>query len=129
MTAKTVAHKLLIRPGDALSVVGGTPEARALLGPLPEAVTEVEPGRAAVAVTFVASRAELLERFASELPVLGAARAVWFVYPKGGRADVNRDAIIAESGAFGWRPVANVAVDERCGRPCASVRSRRGRRR
>ncbi|AAT88951.1 hypothetical protein ATY41_02055 [Leifsonia xyli subsp. xyli] len=57
-------------------------------------MTEVEPGRAAVAVAFVASR------------------AVWFVYPKSGRADVNRDAIIAESGAFSWRPIANLAVDE-----------------
>jgi hypothetical protein len=65
-----------------------------------------------VAVTFVRTTDELLERFGSELPVLAAARAVWFLYPKAGRADVNRDVIIRESGAFGWRPISNVSVDD-----------------
>lgn len=110
--AKTVAEKLLVKPGDALSVEGGTDAERALLEPLPEGVTIAPPSAAAVAVTFVGTRDELLARFGSELPVLGSARAVWFLYPKGGRADVNRDVIIRESGAFGWRPISNVAVDE-----------------
>ncbi|WP_348787932.1 hypothetical protein [Leifsonia sp. NPDC080035] len=110
--AKTVAEKLLVRPGDALGVSGASEPERALLDPLPDGVTESAPAAAAVAVTFVRTRDELLERFAGQLPVLGGARAVWFLYPKGGRADVNRDVIIAESGAFGWRPVSNVSVDD-----------------
>lgn len=110
--ARTVAEKLLVKPGDALSVDGATEAERALLEPLPEDVAAAAPAEAAVAVVFVRTRAELLERFAAHLPALGGARAVWFLYPKGGRADVNRDVIMRETGAFGWRPISNVAVDE-----------------
>lgn len=110
--ARTVAEKLLVKPGDALSVDGATEAERALLEPLPEDVAAAAPAEAAVAVVFVRTRAELLERFAADLPALDGARAVWFLYPKGGRADVNRDVIMRETGAFGWRPISNVAVDE-----------------
>lgn len=110
--AKSVGEKLLVKPGDAVSVVGATAEERALLDPFPEGTTESAVAQAAVAVTFVRTTRELLERFGSELPVLGAARAVWFLYPKAGRADVNRDVIMRECGAFGWRPISNVSVDD-----------------
>lgn len=109
---KSVAEKLLVKPGDAVSVVGAIARERALLDPLPEGTTDAAASEAAVAVTFVRTTDELLERFDSELPVLAAARAVWFLYPKAGRADVNRDVIIRESGAFGWRPIGNVSVDD-----------------
>jgi hypothetical protein len=112
MAERTVAAKLLVRSGDVLSVSAPEPALAALLGPLPEGVTTGTSAEAGVAVLFVRTRAELLERFAADLPALAGARAVWFVYPKGGRADVNRDTIIAESGAFGWRPISNVAVDD-----------------
>lgn len=109
--AKTIAQKLLLREGDAVAVIGASPEERALLGALPDGVADAEPADASAAVLFVRTTAELLERFGSVVPALGTARVVWFVYPKGGRADVNRDVIIRESGAFGWRPISNVAVD------------------
>lgn len=109
---KSVAEKLLVKPGDAVSITGATAEERALLDPLPEGTMAAAASEATVAATFVRSTQELLERFGSELPVLGAARAVWFLYPKAGRADVNRDVIIRESGAFGWRPISNVSVDD-----------------
>jgi hypothetical protein len=111
-TAKTVAQKLQVKRGDAVSVVGGSAEERALIGGLPEGSAEVAVGDAAVSVTFVHSRDELLAAYASELPVLGRAKAVWFVYPKGGRADVNRDVIMREAGGFGWRAISNVAVSD-----------------
>ncbi|CAM5320161.1 hypothetical protein [Leifsonia shinshuensis] len=110
--AKPVVEKLLLKPGDALSVVGAGADERAVLGALPDGVTEAAPAAAAVSVTFVRTRDELLARFGAELPALTGARAVWFLYPKGGRADVNRDTIIREAGAFGWRPISNVAVDD-----------------
>jgi hypothetical protein len=65
-----------------------------------------------VSVTFVRTRDELLARFGAELPALAGARAVWFLYPKGGKADFNRDTFIREAGAFGWRAISNVAVDD-----------------
>lgn len=112
MSARTVAEKLLVKPGDVVAVTAAEAGLGALLEPLPEGARTGAAGEAAVSVVFVRTRAELLERFGADLPALGAARAVWFAYPKGGRADVNRDTIIRESGAFGWRPVGNVAVDE-----------------
>ncbi|WP_241701990.1 hypothetical protein [Leifsonia shinshuensis] len=110
--AKTIAEKLLIKPGDALSLGGGGPEDRAALGDLPSGVVEAAPSEATVSVVFVRSRDELLSRFGSGLPALSGARAVWFLYPKGGRADVNRDTFIREAGSYGWRPISNVAIDD-----------------
>ena len=108
--AKTVAAKLQVKPEDTVAIVG-EPGERGLLGELPSGVTDAARGEAAVVVTFVHDRSELLERFASDLPRLGGARAVWYLYRKAGRADVNRDAIMREAGAFGWRAISNVAVD------------------
>lgn len=110
--AKTVVQKLLLKEGDALSLVGAGEDERVVLGALPDGVTEVDPGEAVVSVTFVRTRDELLARFGAELPALAGARAVWFLYPKGGKADFNRDTFIREAGAFGWRAISNVAVDD-----------------
>ncbi|MEN2737507.1 hypothetical protein ABCS02_06925 [Microbacterium sp. X-17] len=110
--AKTIAQKLLLKEGDALSLVGAGAEERAVIGALRDGVTEVAPEEAAVSVTFVRTRDELMSQFRTELPALSRARAVWFLYPKGGRADFNRDTFIREAGAFGWRPISNVAVDD-----------------
>jgi hypothetical protein len=110
--AKTVVQKLLLKEGDALSLVGAGADERVVLGALPDGVTEVDPGEAVVSVTFVRTRDELLARFGAELPALAGARAVWFLYPKGGKADFNRDTFIREAGAFGWRAISNVAVDD-----------------
>jgi hypothetical protein len=110
--AKTVVQKLLLKDGDALSLVGAGADERVVLGALPDGVTEVDPGEAVVSVTFVRTRDELLARFGAELPALAGARAVWFLYPKGGKADFNRDTFIREAGAFGWRAISNVAVDD-----------------
>ena len=110
--AKTIAQKLLLKAGDALSLVGAGADERAAIGALPDGVTEVAPADAAVAITFVRTRDELMTQFQTELPALSGARAVWFLYPKGGRADFNRDTFIREAGAFGWRPISNVAVDD-----------------
>jgi hypothetical protein len=110
--AKTIVQKLLLKEGDALSLVGAGEDERVVLGALPDGVTEVDPGEAVVSVTFVRTRDELLARFGAELPALAGARAVWFLYPKGGKADFNRDTFIREAGAFGWRAISNVAVDD-----------------
>lgn len=110
--AKTIVEKLLIRAGDALSLVGAGADERTVLGELPNGVSEVEPARAAVSVSFVRTRAELMTQFADGLSAVSGARAVWFLYPKGGRADFNRDTFIQEAGSFGWRPISNVSVDD-----------------
>jgi hypothetical protein len=114
MAERSVAQKLQVKPGDAVSLIAASDDDVARFGTLPEGARFVADGSAdaAVVVVFVTSRSELLERFASELPGLARARAVWFCYPKANRADLNRDTIIRESPAFGWRPNSNVAIDD-----------------
>lgn len=114
MAGRTVAEKLQVKPGDLVAVVSAADGDLTRLGVLPDGAHFSRDGTAgaSVAAIFVTGRAELLERFASELPGLADARAVWFCYPKGNRADLNRDTIIRESAAFGWRPNSNVAIDD-----------------
>lgn len=112
MSGKTVLERFQAKPGDGVAIVVADDTDRALLGPLPEGATDAEVAAAAVVATVVRSRDELVARYAEQLPVAAAARAVWVVYPKGGRADVNRDVVAGEARAHGWRGVSNIAVDE-----------------
>lgn len=113
--AKTVAEKLQIKPGYEVLLADADEGQRALLDPLPENVTAVDGVERAtndVAVLFATDRAALDVRLASALPHLGSARATWVVYPKGNRADINRDSIWARAEELGWTATANVAVDD-----------------
>ncbi|MGO4534235.1 hypothetical protein [Leifsonia sp. 2MCAF36] len=112
MTAKTVLQRFQAKAGDGIALIAASHDDRALLGPLPDGTTEAGVASAAIVGTVVRSRGELLARYAEQLPVAADARAVWVVYPKGGRADVNRDVVAAEARAFGWRAVSNIAVDD-----------------
>jgi hypothetical protein len=112
VSGKTVLERFQAKPGDGVAIVVTEDADRALLGPLPQGATEAEVAAAAVVATVVRTRDELVARYAEQLPVAGGARAVWVVYPKGGRADVNRDVVAGEARTHGWRGVSNIAVDE-----------------
>lgn len=112
MTTKTPLERFQAKPGDVVAVVGGAEDERALLGALPEGAIVGELAEAAVVAVFARTRAELESWYTENLAVLGGARAVWVVYPKGGRAEVNRDVIAREARTHGWRGVSNIAVDE-----------------
>lgn len=108
-TERTVAEKLQVKAGDVAGVVGEIE----LIGPLPNGASFASAlGGSDVALVFVESRAELLDRLARELPALTGARAVWFCYRKANAADLNRTTIMNETGQFGWRPNSIVAIDE-----------------
>lgn len=114
-TARTTAEKLQIKPDTEVLLVGGTPEQRALLDPLPEGVTthdEVVRGTSAVAVLFAVDRAGMDAQLSQALPTLTSARATWIAYPKGNRTDINRDSIWARAEQLGWTATANVALDQ-----------------
>ncbi|TDP99881.1 MULTISPECIES: hypothetical protein [unclassified Leifsonia] len=112
MTEKTVLQRFQAKPGDGIALVVAEDGDRALLGALPDGATEAPVESAAIVATVVRTRDELLARYAEQLPVASGARAVWVVYPKGGRADVNRDVVAGEARAYGWRGVSNIAVDD-----------------
>ena len=112
MSEKTVLQRFQAKPGDGIALVVAEDGDRALLGALPDGATEAPVESAAIVVSVVRTRDELLARYAEQLPVASGARAVWVVYPKGGRADVNRDVVAGEARAYGWRGVSNIAVDD-----------------
>ncbi|SEA77173.1 hypothetical protein [Leifsonia sp. 21MFCrub1.1] len=112
MSEKTVLQRFQAKPGDGIALVVAGDDDRALLGALPDGATEAPVASAAIVATVIRTRDELLARYAEQLPVAAGARAVWVVYPKGGRADVNRDVVAGEARAYGWRGVSNIAVDD-----------------
>ncbi|OCG76217.1 DUF3052 domain-containing protein [Microbacterium sediminis] len=121
---RTVAEKLQIKPGTEVLFGPSTPQQRALIDPLPEGVTVVngiDRDTTDVAVMFARSREELDGLLADVMPRLTAPRAVWIGYPKGNRADINRDTIWARVQEFGWTLNGNISLDDEW----SSVRAKR----
>lgn len=111
MSSKTVAQKLLIKPTGSLWL--SHPDRLELLGNLPEGVKQVErPDRADVNVLFVENAASLRELLKGYGGKLSGSATIWFAYPKGNRADINRDSIWPVVAQYGLRPVSQVAVDD-----------------
>ncbi|MEV1173032.1 hypothetical protein [Nonomuraea sp. NPDC049784] len=109
--SKTVAAKLLIKPESKvwISDAAHLP----LVGALPEGARHVEDLKEAdVALIFAADSAaarQILDRHrdqVTEPPI------VWVAYPKGNKADINRDTLWPIVGEYGLRPNGQVAVDE-----------------
>lgn len=111
--ARTIAEKLQIKPGTELLLGPSSPEERALLDPLPDNVTVVDgidrdtPG---VAVMFAHSRNELDRLLDEVFPLLSTPKAAWIGYPKGNKADINRDSIWKRAEESGWTLNGNVSL-------------------
>ncbi len=111
MSDRPVAAKLLIKPGTRVWL--SDPAREALIMPLPAGAAVVESlADGDVAVVFApdgdAARAAL-EQHASDL---ARVPVFWIAYPKGNRADINRDSLWPMVAAYGMRPITQVAVDE-----------------
>lgn len=111
MADKTVADKLLIKPGTSLWV---SDEARrSLLGPTPDGVDVTsDPSQASTAIVFADDAASVRRRFATDGTALLASGNVWVLYPKGNKADINRDSLWPIVAEFGFRPISQISVDE-----------------
>jgi hypothetical protein len=108
MSAKTIAEKLLIKPG---STVWASDRARlALVEPLDDVRVHDAVADADVALVFADDSASLRATLAEH--DLHGAGAVWVVYPKGGRADINRDSLWPILAEHGLRPISQVSVDD-----------------
>jgi len=111
VAAKTVADKLLIRPGSRLWA--WPPDHRALLGELPEGVTRAASLREAdTAVLFAPSAASLEATLADHAADLGAPAALWIAYPKAGQSDLKRDTLWPMLRPYGLRPISQIAIDD-----------------
>jgi len=111
MTEKTAA-KLLIKSGTMAWI--SRPEHASLLEPLPDGATWTDRlAEAGTAVLFAADERSLRALLAEHADDLARPEHLWIAYPKGGRADINRDSlypIVAEATAM--RPITQVSLDE-----------------
>jgi len=117
MAAKTVAQKMLIRPGARVLILGAPPGYARVLGPLPEGVIRLARATKGIDVlqVFVKSHKELAARLPKLKRYLAASGALWVAYPKGSTVrgmDISRDVIWKYARTLGLGPVAMIAIDE-----------------
>ncbi|MGH2588156.1 MAG: hypothetical protein ACRDJE_24825, partial [Dehalococcoidia bacterium] len=84
-----------------------------LLAPLPEGVHEADGlGQATTALVFAADAASLRDILTAHQSQLAGPSTFWVAYPKGNRADINRDTLWPILTEYGMRPIGQVAVDD-----------------
>jgi hypothetical protein len=111
VSEKTTASKLLIKPGTAVWVSDA--ERASLLGPIPDGATLVgTPEAAGVAVVVADDGATIRAALDAHLSALASRPVFWVAYPKGNRADINRDSLWRMIAPLGLQPITQVAIDE-----------------
>ena len=111
MLTKTVAEKLLVKPGTGLWT--SERDRAGLVGELPEGARLVDaPADASIALIFTDAAAPLRETLDAHAASLGQLATIWVAYPKGNRTDINRDSLWPILGEYGLRPNGQVAIDE-----------------
>lgn len=111
MSVKTVAQKLLLKPGT--SVWLSHPDRVNLIEPLPEDVQlapELE--EASVGLVFTEDEASLRAILDAQKERLAQPNILWVAYPKANRIAVNRDSLWPILTEYGMRPNGQVAIDD-----------------
>jgi hypothetical protein len=111
MPARTTADKLLIKPGT--TVWSSDDDRLPLIGPLPEGVS-VASGldTATTAIVFADDAASIRDLLAENGDQLAKPEYLWVLYPKGNKADINRDTLWPIVGEHGLRPITQISVDD-----------------
>lgn len=116
-SGRALAHKLGIKPGTTIAILGGPRGYRATLGPLPEksrVTRALRPGLALVQY-FTKSRGELATRFPALARSLAPDGALWVSWPKGSsgvRTDLTENVVREIGLAAGLVDVKVCAVDQ-----------------
>jgi hypothetical protein len=111
--ARTLAEKLLIKPGTRVFLQNAPSPAPISVPPDAESVSG--PADADVLLAFVASQAELSEFVPDLLAGYRDGAALWLAYPKKSskiKTDLSRDAGWPPLEAADFLPVTQVALDE-----------------
>jgi len=111
MSTKSVAEKLLIKPNT--TVWSSHASHLNLIEPLPENVRRVDgPEQATTALVFADDAGSLREILTAHKEQLARPDILWVAYPKGNRADINRDTLWPILGEYGMRPIGQVSLDQ-----------------
>lgn len=115
-SSKSVATRLAIRPGQSLYAVNPPAKYLELLGRLPSGVNLARKKETPAdrVLLFAANQAEL-DRFLPE--AMAATKpdgALWVAYPKiaSGKSDLSRQVVHDATRLAGWKPVAQISVDD-----------------
>jgi hypothetical protein len=111
MPAKTLAEKLLIKADT--TVWSSDPVRAHLVEPLPTGVQYVDgPAKATTALVFAESADAVRDILTAYRADLAAPTTFWVAYPKGGKANINRDTLWPIVAEYGLRPNGQVAMDD-----------------
>lgn len=109
--SKTLAEKLQIKPHTTVWL--SDPAHVTLLTPMPEGVRESDQlATASAAIMFAEDAATARQLMETHQADLAKPAVLWVAYPKGGRADINRDTLWPIIAEFGMRPNSQVAIDD-----------------
>ncbi len=119
MSEKSVAQKLIIKPGAQVRVVKPPIDIIHLLGTLPEGASLVDGAEtillADLILLFVDNRVDLEALLPGLRTALTKQGTVWVAYHKGTsqiKTDINRDSINAYASTFGFQGVAMISINE-----------------
>lgn len=108
---KTIAEKLQIKPNTTVWLSHAAHLGR--LTPMPNGVRQVDTlATASVAVLFADDAATARELLNTHRDDIAKPGVVWVAYPKGAKADINRDSLWPIVVEFGMRPNGQVAIDD-----------------
>jgi hypothetical protein len=109
---KSIAEKLQIKPNTTLWL--SDPARLSLLTPMPDGVRETDTlATASTAVLFADDAASARKLLEENVADLAKPAAFWVAYPKGNKADINRDTLWPIVADFDMRPNGQVAIDDR----------------
>ena len=112
----TTASKLLIKPGNRVTILPPAQGAAPDIGELPDgAQNGADSAGADVVIFFVTSRDEQLQRQEALVKSVRPGAIVWFCYPKKSgsvASDLSRDVVWKTLEPTGWRPVTNISIDD-----------------
>jgi predicted CoA-binding protein len=116
MSDKTIAQKLMVKPGHSVLFVNAPQDYSAAIGALPPQTTVLETPSEPVDViqVFIKNRRELEEQLPRLKPLLKPKGILWVTYYKGTsktKTDINRDRINEYAGTLGMEGVAIFSVD------------------
>jgi hypothetical protein len=112
MSTRSAAEKLLIKPRTTVWM--SHPQRLALIEPLPEGVRAVDRPELATTALLLGDDAQSLRNVvAAHASRLAHSESLWFVYPEGNRADIDRDSLVAILAEHGLWPIGWVSLDDR----------------